>query len=271
MIAITASAQEAGNTVTVTLDFNQNPWNYSVRQSTNKEEWGGTARTPKGTEDYWEYDGTLLDDTDFSWPMPESSGASEKIKVTLYAVDLDEYNNVSVYGNYNLDAAEAASLFVEEGYRNILYTRAGTTMRFESPEGFSFKKMTFYCYSSPNILTGDGAYDEEYEYEYGGNTFKTTRKYWTPESPKVYEGETVGVPFSYSMWEGDAKNVLFNYIFFSANFVKIEISLVPDDTQGIKEIEDGRSKRNDSVYDLQGRHVSLTKGVYIIGNKKVVK
>ena len=102
LMAIAASAQEADNTVTVTLDFNQNPWNYSVRQSTNKDEWGGTGRTPKGTEDYWDYDGTLLDDKDFSWPMPESSGTSEKIKVTLYAVDLDEYNTVSVYGNYSL-------------------------------------------------------------------------------------------------------------------------------------------------------------------------
>ena len=275
MMAMTASAQEADNSITVTLDFNQNPWNYSVRQSTNREEWGGSGRTPKGSEDYWDYDGSLLEDKDFSWPMPESSGTSENIKVTLYAVDLDEYNNVSVYGNYNLDAAEAASLFVEAGYRNILYTRAGTTMRFESPKGFDFKKITFYCYSSPNILTGDGAYDEEYEYEYNGSTFKTTRKYWTPESPKAYEGETVGVPFSYSMWEGDAKNVLFNYIYFSANFVKIEICLVPDGSNSIKEIDNNHEKiNNNRYYDLQGRRVESSiqkKGLYINNGKKVIR
>ena len=130
-------------------------------------------------------------------------------------------------------------------------------------------------------MTGDGAYDEEYEYEYNGSTFKTTRKYWTPESPKAYEGETVGVPFSYSMWEGDAKNVLFNYIYFSANFVKIEIRLAPDSTSGIEEMEDGRQKTNDAVYDLQGRRMESSifnsqssiqnKGVYVLNGKKVVK
>lgn len=184
LMAIAANAQSADNSVTVTLDFNQNPWNHTVRQSTNKEEWGGTGWSPKGTADYWDYAGSILTDKDFSWPMPEGSGITEKIKVTLYAVDIDEYGNVSVYGNYSLDAAEAASLFVEAGYRNILYTRSGTRMRFEAPTGFSFQKMIFYCYRSSNILTGDGAYDEEYEYEYGGTVFKTTRKYWTPESPK---------------------------------------------------------------------------------------
>ena len=275
-MSLAANAQETNDTIKVTLDFNENPWNYSVRQSTNEEEWGGRGRTPKGTDDYWDYDGSLLDDTDFSWPMPEGSGTTEKIKVTLYAIDFGEYNNVSVYGNYNLDAAEAASLFVEGGYRNILYTRSGTTMRFESPEGFDFSKLTFYCYSSPNILTGDGAYDEEYDYEYNNNTFTTTRKYWTPESPKVYEGLTVGIPFSYSMWEGDAKNVLFNYIYFTANFVKIEIALVPDGTQGIKNLTPTLSEGEGAYFDLQGRRIAngqkpTAKGLYIFDGKKVVK
>ena len=50
LASFAVNAQEADNTVTVTLDFNQNPWNYSVRQSTNTDEWGGTGRTPKGPE-----------------------------------------------------------------------------------------------------------------------------------------------------------------------------------------------------------------------------
>lgn len=272
LAAFAVNAQEADNTVTVTLDFNQNPWNYSVRQSTNTDEWGGTGRTPKGTEAYWDYDGTILTDKDFSWPMPENSGTTEKIKVTLYAIDIDEYNNVSVYGNYPLNAAEAASLFVEEGYRNILFTRPGTRMRFEAPKGFSFKKLTFNCYSSPNILTGAGEYDEEYEYEYEGNVFKTTRKYWTPDSPKRYEGVSGATSFSYSMWEGDAKNVLFDYIYFTANFVNIIITLAPDDPTGINEVMDKTEEGRDVFFNLAGQRVTNCKnnGVYIVNGKKIM-
>ena len=268
LVALTANAQDADNTVTVKLDFNQNPWNHSVRQYTNREEWGGTGWNPKGTADYWGYDGSILQDKDFSWPMPEGSGTTEKIKVTLYAVDLDEYNNVSVYGNYSLDAAECASMFIEEGYKNILYTRPGTRMRFEAPEGFKFKKLTFYCYRSSNILTGDGAYDEEYEYEYG----KTTRKYWTPESPKVYEGGEGASAFSYSMWEGDEKNVLFNYIYFTATFVYIVIDLVPDGSANITNVKTD-ARNAEKVVMLDGRATSgknLHKGVYIVDGKKTI-
>ena len=270
--AMTTSAQD-NNDILVTLDFNQNPWNYSVRQSTDKNAWGGTQVAPKGTEDYFDLDGSILTDKDFSWPMPEGSGSTGKIKVTLYAVDLDEYNAVSVYGNYSLNAAEAAGCSVEEGYRNILFTRPGTTMRFESPNGFSFKKLLFYCYSMPNILTGNGEYDEEYEYTYNGNTFKTTRKYWTPESPKFYEGESGGTSFKYSMWSGDATNVLFNYPFFTAYFLKIDMTLTPDGSAGISNLQATKNEAN-TMTTLDGRSVNksegLRKGVYIVDGKKVV-
>jgi len=271
--AFTASAQDANNDILVTLDFNQNPWKHSVRQSTDKEAWGGTQVCPKGTADYYDLDGSIMTDTDFSWPMPEGSGSTDKIKVTLYAVDLDEYTAVSVYGNYPLNDAEAAGCCVEAGYKNILFTRPGTTMRFESPIGFSFKKLTFHCYSMSNILTGDGAYDEEYEYTYNGNTFKTKRKYWTPESPKFYEGETGGTPFKYSMWDGDATNVLFNYVYFSAYFVKIDMTLTPTGGAGITDVKTTAAHAN-KVVTLDGRQATdskhLSKGVYIVNGKKVV-
>ena len=271
--AMTASAQDNNDDILVTLDFNQNPWNYSVRQSTDKDAWGGTQVCPKGTKDYFNLDGSLLTDKDFSWPMPDGSGSTDKIKVTLYAVDLDEFNAVSVYGNYPLNDAEAAGCCVEAGYRNILFTRPGTTMRFESPKGFKFKKLVFNCYSMNNILTGDGAYDEEYEYTYNGNTFKTKRKYWTPESPKFYEGETAGTPFKYGMWDGDATNVLFNYIYFGAYFVTIDMTLTPDGSSGISNLQTTKKESN-TMTTLDGRTVNksegLRKGVYIVDGKKVV-
>lgn len=208
--------------------------------------------------------------------MPEGSGSTDKIKVTLYAVDLDEYNAVSVYGNYSLNAAEAAGCNVEEGYRNILFTRPGTTMRFESPNGFSFKKLVFYCYSMTNILTGNGEYDEEYEYTYNGTTFKSKRKYWTPESPKFYEGESGGTSFKYSMWSGDATNVLFNYPYFTAYFLKIDMTLTPDGSAGITNVKASDALKGEVmtldgiVVRRNGESEGLRKGVYIVDGKKVV-
>ena len=46
---------------------------------------------------------------------------------------------------------------------------------------------------------------------------------WTPASSKKNQ-------YDYDMWEGDEKNILFNYIYFNAHFVKIDMRLVPDGT-----------------------------------------
>ena len=267
--AMTATAQESSSDVLVTLDFDQNPWNHTVRKYSDKDAWGGTQVAPKGGYDYYLLDGSILTDKDFSWPMPAASGSTEKIKVTLYAVDLDEYNNVSVFGNYSLNAAEAAALFVEEGYHNILFTRPGTTMRFEAPTGFSFKKIVFRCHSMPNILTGNGEYDEEYEYTYDNNNFKTTRKFWTPESPKVYNA---GGGLNYPQWEGDAKDVRFIYPYFTAYFVKIDMTLTPDGASAITDVKTAGDQQGQAI-TLDGRRAGkLQKGIYIVdGKKHVVK
>lgn len=90
-------------------------------------------------------------------------------------------------------------------------------------------------------------------------------KVWTPDSPKKNQ-------YDYDIWEGDAKNILFNYPYFSAVFVKIDIRLVSDGTAGITEL-----KKDDSegqAFTLDGRAVSksntLQKGLYISNGKKYV-
>ena len=207
MMAMTAMAGEANDTTYVLLDFNKNPWNYPVREVT--EGW---------RPDYSDYDspGAILDETDFSWPVTE--GSSEKIKVTLYPVDLDEYNKVSVFGRVD-PGSEATSLGIAPGMVNVLYTQPGTTMRFEAPENYTFGKMVFYCFHSANFLVGDD-YEEEFEYEYNGSTFKQKLKVWKPTSPFKNQ-------YDYDIWQGDSTNILFNYPYFTAHFVKIDIRLVP--------------------------------------------
>ena len=254
MMAMTSFAQEQNDTTYVMMDFNLNPWGYPVTEVTK-----GWAPDYKD----WDSPGAILKETDFSWPVSE--GSAEKVKVTLYAVDLDEYEKVSVYASYELGDADVAALGIAAGKTNMLYTQPGTTMRFEAPDGYKFGKMVFYNYRNANFLVGD-EYEEEFEYVYNDETFKQKLKVWTPDSPKKNQ-------YEYDIWEGDAKNFLFNYPYFSAVFVKIDVRLVPDGSAGIKEMGVG-SQESGEIYDLQGRSVNksetLRNGLYISDGKKYV-
>ena len=132
-----------------------------------------------------------------------------------------------------------------------------------APAGYKFGKMVFYNYRNANFLVGDD-YEEEFEYEYNNTVFKQKLKVWTPASPKKNA-------YEYDIWQGDDTNVLFNYSYFSAIFVKIDIRLVPNGSAGIGEIVNGKSS-NGACYDLQGRRVNVKeKGIYIVDGRKIVK
>jgi hypothetical protein len=123
--------------------------------------------------------------------------------------------------------------------------------------------MVFYNYRNANFLVGD-EYEEEFEYEYNNSTFKQKLKVWTPASPKKNA-------YDYDIWQGDDTNILFNYPYFSAVFVKVDIRLVPNGSANISEIENGKLS-NSKCYDLLGRQVSAKeKGIYIVDGRKIVK
>jgi hypothetical protein len=259
-MSLTAFAQAQNDTTYVMLDFNQNIWNHPV----------GTV-TKGWAPDYKDHDadGALLGETDFSWPLAE--GSSEKVKVTFY-IDLDEIqqDRVSYYASYDLDEADAATLYVPAGNTKMLYTQTGASMRFKAPDGYQFGKMVFHNFHNANFLVGDD-YEEEYPYEYKGEPFKHKLKVWTPASPKKNQ-------YDYNIWEGDAKNILFNYPYFSAVFVKIDIRLVPEDVSGIKEVNTQTLDiLHQPSYTLDGRRIAngqqpTAKGLYIIdGKKHIVK
>ena len=255
LMSLTAFAQEQNDTTYVMLDFTQNPWNYSVREVTTK--WYPDYSDVEGV-------GSILEATDFSWPLAE--GSSEKVKVTVYPVDLDEFSKVSVYANYELDAAETAALGIAAGKTNMLYTQPGTTMRFEAPAGYQFGKILFYTYRNSNFLVGD-EYEEEYGYEYNGQAFAQKLKVWTPAASHKNQ-------YDYDIWQGDAKNILFNYPYFSVDFVKADIRLVPESSAGIEEMTDEKLvMSNDNFYRLDGRKLEkkpAQQGVYIQNGKKVI-
>ena len=253
MMAMTSFAEEQNDTTYVMMDFTQNPWGYSVREITKG--WSPDTKD-------WDSPGALLDNTDFSWPVSE--GSAEKIKITLYAVDIDESEKVSVLGLVDPES-EAISLGVTAEKIVVLYTVPGANLRFEAPQGYKFGKMVFYCFHSPNFMVGE-EYEEEFEYVYDNSTFKHKLKVWTPDSPKKNQ-------YDYDTWEGDDTNILFNYPYFNANFVKIDMRLLSDGTVGITELK-GDGCNEGRVYTLDGRSVnkseSLRKGIYMTNGKKYV-
>jgi len=178
----------------------------------------------------------------------------------VYAVDLDEYTKPSVYAKVDNDGDGQAAGYTGDKI-NVLFTNTGTTMRFKAPEGYKFGKLVFYNFHTPNFLVGD-EYEEEFEYELNNTTFKHKLKVWTPSSPQKNS-------YGYDIWEGDDTNILFNYPYFNAHFMKIEIRLVPDPATTIRETV--TEKATNVIYDLQGRRVeNARKGIYVTNGKKVV-
>ena len=246
LMAMTASAQEQNDTTYVMFDFNLNPWNYPV--TTTIKGWAPDPDDEKGA---------LFEDTKFTWPVAE--GSDKLITVTLTAIDLDEYpkpNFLAKFENYDYKTASGT-----DSVMTMLYAYNGTTMRMQAPEGYQFGKIVFYNYRTSNFLVGD-EYEEKFINEKG---FEESHKFWTPNVPKQNSN-------AYQIWEGDAKDILFNYKFFSAVFLKMDIRLVSDGTSGIKDNKRETINCN-RYYDLQGRKVQpsmLKKGVYVNGGRKVV-
>lgn len=251
MMAVMAMAQEANDTTYVMFDFNQNPWNLPL--TTQMKGWG---------PNYEDETGALFVDKDFTWPI--SAGSDKLVTITVYAVDLDEYSKPAVYASVDNDGDGQAAGYTGDKI-NVLFTNPGTSMRFLAPEGYKFGKMVFYNFHTPNFLVGD-EYEEEFEYEMNNSTFKHKLKVWTPTSPKKNT-------YEYNIWEGDDKNVLFNYIYFTAHFMKIDIRLVPDGSTGISEVANSQMTANSQCYDLQGRRLNNVprKGLYINNGHKIVK
>jgi hypothetical protein len=250
MMAMTSFAQEQNDTTYVMFDFNLNPWNYPV--STADKGW---------SVDYDDETGAIFKETDFTWPVKE--GSADLITVTVYPVDLDEYQHPAIFCRRTAVNAGIQTSNGEDSVMTILFTNPGTTMRFKAPQGYKFAKMLFYDYRTSYFLLET---EEVLPREYNGSIFWDTHKIWTPLTPKVNANDL-------DCWEGDETNILFNNVaYFKGNFMKIDMRLVPDGTVGIKEL---KKDNNDSqIYTLDGRTVNkseaLRKGLYVGNGKKYV-
>ena len=254
LVATLSFAQEQNDTVYVMVNFNDNPWNYNAPDVTSG--WSPSLKYEN------EFEGLIWEEKHFPWSL--GTDTDQQVDITVYPGDYEEFPTGPALATYEMDAAEAAGVLEEAGRRIILYTAPGTTMRFKAPQGYKFGKILFHTFRNSNFMVGD-EYEEPYVYVYNNSEFKSTLKCWTPAAPKKSSK-------GFDTWEGDETNILFNYVYFTAHFVKIDIRLVPDGTAGIvNHVADERQQGN--FYDLQGRRLkdAPRHGVYVSGGKKVVK
>ena len=249
MLASAAFAQETTDTIKVMFDFNLNPWNYPV--STTIKGWN---------PDYDDEKGAIFKDTDFPWPI--AKGSDKNIVVTVYAVDLDEYNRPAVlarFENYDVKTADEQN----DSVMTMLFTNPGTSMRFKAPAGYKFAKMMFYDYRQSYYTLETEEVVKAYRF---GSWHDDTHKIWIPTTPRKNQ-------YGDNCWEGDETNILFNNIAnFKGNFMKIDMRLVPDGSTGISNAKTVQQKLS-TVTTLDGRAIGckdLRKGIYIQNGKKIV-
>ena len=255
LVSLTAFAQETNDTTYVMFDFNQNPWNYPV--STASKGWG---------PDYSDLTGAIKTTTDFDWPIAE--GSDKKVTVTVYPVDMGEYDNPAILCrrtavNAGLDKQDGTDTTM-----TMLFTNPGTTMRFKAPSGYKFGKMLFFFYRSTYFLLDTEEKLPTWKWVNGVHKMDIeSYPIWIPSTPKINKNNL-------DCWEGDETNILFNNeAYFKGNFYRIDMRLVPDGSAGINNLRaDGKDA--EKTYTLDGREVNkvngLPKGVYIKDGKKVI-
>lgn len=255
MVAMATFAQERRDTTYVMFDFNLNPWGYPTSAGSERG-WG---------PDFDDEAGLILEAKDFTWPIAE--GSDKLITITV-DVDLDEIRNDQVPVLCTRTCVNAGMEYQKadgtDSVMTMLFTYQGTTMRFKAPDGYRFGKMLFYNYHSPNFLVGDD-YDEEIINKYTGTKDKI--KFWTPDVPKVNA-------YGYNIWEGDATDILFNYPYFNAHFIKIDMRLVRDGEPTPEERADINGDGQVNALDIQAvinaAVVSSTEAKYDINGDGIV-
>ena len=250
-MAMASFAQEKNDTVYVMFDFNQNPWNHPTTGV-------GSGWAPDYKNDPT---GFITKETTFDWAIAE--GSDKKVSVIVNPpADYDPEEGTKVplmFRGPNYDKAMDGSII-----ETMLYMNSnGSTLRFKAPEGYKFGKMVFYFYRDSYFVLDT---EEEIEEERMGTVHKDKHYIWIPETPKTNKNDL-------EVWQGDEKDILFDYPYMKGIFQKIDMRLVPDGSAGITELapEDADSK---TAVTLDGRTVNksngLRKGIYIINGKKQI-
>jgi len=244
MMASLSFAQEKNDTTVVKMDFNLNPWELPT----------SAMKKNPGTVDKDDETGAtpLMNGYTFNWPVGDDT--NEEIKLVLAPWDSDEYEYPSAYmgkGGHN---------FMNDSVMTYLCLRAGAAYSFVAPPSKYILKAEFYTYS----MFGTG---------YGGIYHDETlgAHVWGKDSVQTYSH----LGTEYTIWTGDSVKANF----FSAGtttLMNIVFYLLPRGEEVVEAIHEPENMpvttKEVSLFDLQGRRVNFAKkGIYIVGNKKIVK
>lgn len=247
MVALSASAEN--DSIKVVLDFNSNPWGYSVA-------------IPKGTSwskvdlDESPAAAWLSKNVDFT---AEASGVKATMTVTPSDLDETDYDNCLFY-TYDYDNDMSGDTRI-----TVLRMAIGSTMKFTAPEGYRMAKATFNSFR--NWASG------------GLSSCNST---WGPDTAKVYQSKNSKgeVTWEIDSWYGDDKEWSTPACTGTTMLRDITIWFLPikdetavatlkqdDSTVNVTRVDGVVVRRNvrreDAVADLP-------KGVYIVEDKKYI-
>lgn len=249
MVTLGASAQN--DSVHVTMDFNENPWNiptcsYFVKDN-GKKSWSYPSYNPESSR---------LDKT----TVFDIATCGGKLTLTVTPSDLDEtdYDNAMVRDE-DYDSTESL-------ISTYLYMFTGSTMTFQAPEGYRMAKVKFNTYRS-----------------WASGGLSNNDLTWGPDTAKIFihyddKGEET---YRVNSWNGDEKCWSTPACTGGTRLRNINFWLLPAGESGITSfatepkavsvvsvngtVMNGGAKGSDAV-------ANLPKGVYIIeGRKHVVQ
>lgn len=246
-IALSASAQN--DSIKVTMDFNENPWNiptcpYLVKAN-GKKSWSYPSYEPAESR---------LDKT----TVFEVATCGGKLTMTVTPADLDEtdYDNAMVRDE-DYDETETV-------IHTFLYMFIGSTMKFDAPKNYRMAKVKFNNYRT---------------WTSGGLSANDLT--WGPDTAKIHinyndKGEET---YRIDSWYGDATSWSTPAATGGTRLRSIEFWLLPSDPSAIR-LAATEQKSFDVVSvngtlvrrasNLDSAVADLPKGVYIIEGKKYV-
>lgn len=246
-ISLSAAAQN--DSIKVTIDFDENPWNMATcpygLNSKGKKSWGSASYDPAESR---------LDKT----TVFEVAACGDKLTMTVTPSDLDEtdYDNAYVRDEDYDDP--------ESNVRSYLYMYIGSKMTFKAPKNYRMAKVKFNTYRS---------------WSSGGLSNNDCT--WGPDTAKIHiqyndKGEET---YRTDSWYGDACEWSTPAVTSATRLRSVDFWLLPADESAISSLATEQKAVN--VVSANGAVVrratrmadaiaDLPKGVYIIEGKKYV-
>ena len=247
-VAVTASAQQANDSLYVRIDFNENIWNLPV-SIPNRDMPGGSGNWATVDDET----GCFADTHTFDVEVAE--GQVIQLELTPSNWKLTDYMNAMVY-THDLNTTD-------EPLITMLWMRRGSQLTFKAPADYWFAKVAFDNYrnwASGSLYSGD---DTDGQHVWGKDSVKT----------RIWEATGDVLP----CWEGDSIEWSLPECTGNTYLRYIDVWLLP--RKASEPVVDGITERTatlprtETLFDLQGRRLKAAprRGIYVKDKRKIVK